>query len=83
MFCMNIMYKLINNYIFCQVKFSADGTKLFTGARKDNKLLGWDTRQLRSPLFTLHREVATNQRIEFDLTPDQQLIISGMVKFWV
>ncbi|XP_035888972.1 telomerase Cajal body protein 1 isoform X4 [Phyllostomus discolor] len=47
------------------------------GARKDSELLCWDLRQPAHPLWSLSREVTTNQRIYFDLDPTGQFLVSG------
>ncbi|XP_052255898.1 telomerase Cajal body protein 1-like isoform X7 [Dreissena polymorpha] len=60
-----------------QVKFSPDGTKLYSGGRKDNEILCWDMRQPGQILFTLNRLVTTNQRMYFDLTSNSRYIVSG------
>ncbi|XP_006899198.1 PREDICTED: telomerase Cajal body protein 1 [Elephantulus edwardii] len=57
--------------------FHPDGNHLFSGARKDAELLCWDLRQSGHPLWTLSREVATNQRIYFDLDQTGQFLVSG------
>ncbi|XP_029783013.1 telomerase Cajal body protein 1 isoform X2 [Suricata suricatta] len=49
--------------------FHPDGNRFFSGARKDAELLCWDLRQPGHPLWSLSREVTTNQRIYFDLDP--------------
>uniref|UniRef100_A0A1D5QZV1 Telomerase Cajal body protein 1 n=2 Tax=Macaca TaxID=9539 RepID=A0A1D5QZV1_MACMU len=49
--------------------FHPDGNRFFSGARKDAELLCWDLRQPGYPLWSLGREVTTNQRIYFDLDP--------------
>ncbi|XP_059765137.1 telomerase Cajal body protein 1 isoform X3 [Balaenoptera ricei] len=49
--------------------FHPDGNRFFSGARKDAELLCWDLRQPGRPLWSLSREVTTNQRIYFDLDP--------------
>lgn len=59
------------------MKFSSDGNRLFTGARKDNKLLAWDVRNVTVPLFTFNRNVETNQKIYFDLSWSGQWLMSG------
>ncbi|XP_010613192.1 telomerase Cajal body protein 1 isoform X2 [Fukomys damarensis] len=51
------------------VCFHPDGNRFFSGARKDAELLCWDLRQPSHPLWSLSREVTTNQRIYFDLDP--------------
>ncbi|XP_045841110.1 telomerase Cajal body protein 1 [Meles meles] len=57
--------------------FHPDGNRFFSGARKDAELLCWDLRQPSHPLWSLSREVATNQRIYFDLDPTGQFLVSG------
>uniref|UniRef100_A0A1B8Y4R1 Telomerase Cajal body protein 1 n=1 Tax=Xenopus tropicalis TaxID=8364 RepID=A0A1B8Y4R1_XENTR len=47
--------------------FSPDGNCVFSGGRKDPEILGWDIRYPGNVLFTLRRNVATNQRIYFDV----------------
>lgn len=50
---------------------------LFSGARKDNNLYQWDMRNYRIPLRAFKREVATNQRISFDISSRKNWLISG------
>ncbi|XP_033040607.1 telomerase Cajal body protein 1 [Trachypithecus francoisi] len=57
--------------------FHPDGNHFFSGARKDAELLCWDLRQPGYPLWSLGREVTTNQRIYFDLDPTGQFLVSG------
>ncbi|KAF6098166.1 WD repeat containing antisense to TP53 [Phyllostomus discolor] len=57
--------------------FHPDGNRFFSGARKDSELLCWDLRQPAHPLWSLSREVTTNQRIYFDLDPTGQFLVSG------
>ncbi|XP_005399522.1 PREDICTED: telomerase Cajal body protein 1 isoform X2 [Chinchilla lanigera] len=57
--------------------FHPDGNRFFSGARKDAELLCWDLRQPGHPLWSLSREVTTNQRIYFDLDPSGQFLASG------
>lgn len=47
------------------IKFSADGYRLYSGARKESLVKCWDIRHMAEPLFQVNREVATNQRIYF------------------
>lgn len=60
--------------------------KLVSGSRKDNKLLVWDIRYYNRPLNILSREVDTNQRIYFDISPCGKYLVSGgtdgVVKVW-
>uniref|UniRef100_G1RF80 Telomerase Cajal body protein 1 n=1 Tax=Nomascus leucogenys TaxID=61853 RepID=G1RF80_NOMLE len=61
------------------------GTATCTGAfsrkvgvtPREPKLLCWDLRQPGYPLWSLGREVTTNQRIYFDLDPTGQFLVSG------
>ncbi|XP_021570290.1 telomerase Cajal body protein 1 [Carlito syrichta] len=57
--------------------FHPDGNRFFSGARKDAELLCWDLRQPGYPLWSLSREVTTNQRIYFDVDPTGQFLVSG------
>ncbi|KAL0623889.1 Telomerase Cajal body protein 1 [Plecturocebus cupreus] len=57
--------------------FHPDGNRFFSGARKDAELLCWDLWQPGYPLWSLSREVTTNQRIYFDLDPTGQFLASG------
>ncbi|XP_001969983.3 telomerase Cajal body protein 1 homolog [Drosophila erecta] len=50
---------------------------LFSGARKCDKILQWDMRNYKKPLVELKRHVDTNQRIQFDFTPDSHWLVSG------
>ncbi|XP_071440379.1 telomerase Cajal body protein 1 [Hetaerina americana] len=59
------------------LRFSPDGSKLYSGGRKDPKIHCWDMRNLDTPLYVMEREVNTNQRISFDITPDGRYLISG------
>ncbi|KAH8385773.1 hypothetical protein KR009_009437, partial [Drosophila setifemur] len=63
-----------------QLRYSAvstGGWHLFSGARKCEKLLQWDMRNYKQPLVEFHRQVHTNQRIQFDLTADGGWLASG------
>ncbi|XP_044735503.1 telomerase Cajal body protein 1 homolog [Chrysoperla carnea] len=68
------------------LKFSPDGTCLYSGARKDNELICWDLRSPGRPLFSVYRLSDTNQRIYFDISPCGSLIFSagtnGFVRIW-
>ncbi|KAK3602482.1 hypothetical protein CHS0354_022348 [Potamilus streckersoni] len=48
------------------IAFSPDGTKLYSGGRKDSEILCWDMRNPGQILFTALRQVESNQRIYFD-----------------
>ncbi|CAL9694388.1 unnamed protein product [Knipowitschia caucasica] len=66
--------------------FSPDGTYLYTGARKDPEILCWDLRAPDKVLFSLQRNVGTNQRIYYDLDPSGRYLLSGdtsgLVSVW-
>ncbi|KAJ8310870.1 hypothetical protein KUTeg_012735 [Tegillarca granosa] len=47
--------------------FSPDGTKLFSGGRKDPEIICWDLRNPGQILFVALRQVETNQRMYFEL----------------
>ncbi|CAH1781527.1 unnamed protein product [Owenia fusiformis] len=57
--------------------FSKDGNRLYSGGRKDPEILCWDMRNPGKILFTIERNVTTNQRIYFDFDRDGQYIASG------
>ncbi|XP_049852929.1 telomerase Cajal body protein 1-like isoform X1 [Schistocerca gregaria] len=68
------------------IAFSPDGTKLLSGGRKDSEIICWDLRNPGTVLFVLQREVTTNQRIYFDISPNGCYVMSGgtngIVKIW-
>uniref|UniRef100_A0A3B3X155 Telomerase Cajal body protein 1 n=1 Tax=Poecilia mexicana TaxID=48701 RepID=A0A3B3X155_9TELE len=57
--------------------FSPDGNYLYTGGRKDPEILCWDLRDPGKVVFSLKRNVATNQRIYFDLDQSGRHLLSG------
>ncbi|KAG7498140.1 telomerase Cajal body protein 1 [Solea senegalensis] len=57
--------------------FSPDGYYLYTGGRKDPEILCWDLREPGKVVFSLKRNVATNQRIYFDLDLSGRYLLSG------
>ncbi|XP_008284434.1 telomerase Cajal body protein 1 isoform X2 [Stegastes partitus] len=57
--------------------FSPDGNYLYTGGRKDPEILCWDLREPGKVVFSLKRNVATNQRIYFDLDQSGRYLLSG------
>ena len=62
-----------------QVKFSADGNYLYTGARKDPEILCWDVRYTSDVVYRLQRDTAdTNQRIQFDIEPMGRHLTTGL-----
>ncbi|CAB3382191.1 Hypothetical predicted protein [Cloeon dipterum] len=65
-----------------QLAFSADGTKLFSGARQDSEIICWDTRSPGRILAIMQRSVSTNQRVQFDVSRENLLFsanTSGLV----
>ncbi|CAF3318132.1 unnamed protein product [Rotaria sp. Silwood2] len=59
------------------IRFSSDGHRLYSGARKDGMILCWDVRNLGEVLCTYHRQVNTNQRIYFDFDPSFTMLVTG------
>ncbi|KAK9524568.1 hypothetical protein VZT92_016951 [Zoarces viviparus] len=57
--------------------FSPDGNYLYTGGRKDPEILCWDLREPGEVVFSFKRNVATNQRIYFDLDQSGRYLLSG------
>ena len=65
-------------FAMVQVKFSADGNFLYTGARKDPEIMCWDVRYTSEVVYTLQRDTAdTNQRIQFDIEPVGRHLATG------
>jgi len=63
-----------------QVQFSPNGNYLFAGGRKNNFIYGWDVRYIGEavePIYTIEREVTTNQRIYFDINFYGNYLITG------
>ncbi|KAK3094908.1 hypothetical protein FSP39_007764, partial [Pinctada imbricata] len=59
------------------IAFSPDGTKLYSGGRKDPEILCWDLRKPGQILFVALRHVETNQRIYFDQDSSGQYLFSA------
>lgn len=59
------------------LKFSYDGTKLYSGSRKENEIICWDIRYLSTILYSLKRDSNTNQRIYFDTNFYTNYLVSG------
>eukprot|EP01080_Neovahlkampfia_damariscottae_P003292 gene3292-5733_t len=57
-----------------QIQFSKSGWYMFSGGRKDNEIHCWDLRN-HQIVFSMQRNVETNQKIEFDL--NSKFLISG------
>ena len=62
--CINCKSKYFNLFLYLKIK-------------KDAEINCWDLRKLGTILFSLKREVTTNQRIYFDLSSNSDLLISG------
>jgi len=60
-----------------QVQFSKDGILLFAGARRDDKIVCWDLRNPNEVLFSIKREAATNQKIQFDIHRSNRYLFTG------
>ncbi|XP_022098757.1 LOW QUALITY PROTEIN: telomerase Cajal body protein 1-like [Acanthaster planci] len=57
--------------------FSPDSNRLYSGGRKDPEIICWDMRNPGRVLFSLMRDVTTNQRMYFDLDSTGQYLVSG------
>lgn len=68
------------------LRFIAQRNYLVSGARKDCDLSIWDMRNTAVPVHRLTRTVHTNQRIYFDVSSDESLLVSGdttgIVRAW-
>ena len=46
----------------------------------------WDMRNCEKPIWSVRRECDTNQKIQFDISPDKQMLVSGSTSgklyFW-
>ena len=59
------------------LQFSPDGTRLYSGGRKDPEVLCWDLRNLGRIMFSMQRNVTTNQRVYFDMDWSGRYLFSG------
>lgn len=59
------------------IKWSKCGNNLWIGGRKNQDILCWDIRHTRMEVGRVHREVATNQKLSFDIDPWNRYIASG------
>jgi len=68
------------------MRFSNDGVKLYAGTRGSGEIVCWDMRNFAEKYWILRRSVRTQQRIYFDLTPDNKYLYSagtdGHVRIW-
>ncbi|KAI7856565.1 WD40-repeat-containing domain protein [Circinella umbellata] len=60
-----------------QVKFSNDGSQLFTVCRVSNVISCWDIRNTTDVLYDLPRPGQTSQRIAFDIDPSGKVLTTG------
>lgn len=60
-----------------QVRFSYDGTLLYSGARKDDFILCRDIRNFGEIVHKFPRKCTTNQRIHFDLPYEEDYLATG------
>ena len=60
-----------------QVQFGADENYLYTGGRRDGRVLCWDVRNMSGAIFTAERASDTNQKIQFDLDSTGRYLVSG------
>lgn len=59
-------------------RFSPDGNYLYTGARRDDRVLCWDVRATSGVVYALHRgSEGTNQRLGFDIEPGGRHLLAG------
>lgn len=59
-------------------RFSPDGNYLYTGARRDSRVLCWDVRATSGVVYALHRcSECTNQRLGFDIEPGGRHLLAG------
>uniref|UniRef100_T1J4T9 WD repeat-containing protein 79 n=1 Tax=Strigamia maritima TaxID=126957 RepID=T1J4T9_STRMM len=59
------------------IEFSPDGNKLYSGGRMDPEILCWDLRNPGTVLYTMERNVTTNQRMYFCSDKSGEYILSG------
>lgn len=81
------LYDKRNGKLICCIKghaggvthmsFSPDGNRLHSGGRKDNEIICWDVRNPGEVLFTMERQVTTNQRMYFDQDRSGKYLIAG------
>ncbi|KAF7724622.1 Telomerase Cajal body protein 1 [Apophysomyces ossiformis] len=69
-----------------QVRFSLDGSLLFTASRQANSILCWDIRNTANVLYEIPRIGKTNQRISFDIDATGTTLVAsdqnGYVTFY-
>lgn len=59
------------------VAFGLDHTQLFTGARRDGRILRWDLRRSTQPLCAYARDADSNQRLLFSLDASARWLATG------
>ncbi|KAI8140179.1 WD40-repeat-containing domain protein [Fennellomyces sp. T-0311] len=60
-----------------QVKFSPDGSELFTVCRLSNNISCWDIRNTAEVVYNLPRPGQTSQRITFDIDPSGKMLVTA------
>ncbi|XP_046616684.1 telomerase Cajal body protein 1 isoform X2 [Neodiprion virginianus] len=61
-----------------QIEFSPCGMKLYSAVRRSNEMLCWDLRNPGVVLYSIQgRQADTNQRIQFSISPDGNVLVSG------
>ncbi|KAG0170408.1 Telomerase Cajal body protein 1 [Apophysomyces sp. BC1034] len=60
-----------------QVRFSLDGSLLFTASRQANSILCWDIRNTANVLYEIPRLGKTNQRISFDIDASGTTLVTA------
>ena len=53
------------------------GNRLYCGSRMEGEIYCFDTRYNGSVLHTYHRDVQTNQRIQFDINKSESMLATG------
>jgi hypothetical protein len=59
------------------LRWSPCGNCLYVGGRKHDDIVCWDVRHTRSEVGRVHRELNTNQRMDFDISPCGRYLFTG------
>ena len=59
------------------LQFSNDGMYLYAASRKSSNIVCWDIRQTGTILYKLPRSAPTNQKLYFDITKDDNYLVTG------
>ncbi|PIK60449.1 putative telomerase Cajal body protein 1 [Apostichopus japonicus] len=57
--------------------YSLDGCRIYSGSRMDTSILCWDVRKSNEVLYSMERNVTTNQRMYFDIDLEDHYLVSG------